>query len=109
MAMDEKLFHAMVEQTLGRWLDRLEDAEGLDEVGLADGVLQAVTADGKTFILNRHVPLKQIWLSSPVSGAHHYAWDEGSAEWRSTRSGERLDDRVMADLKSLGIEVDTHV
>lgn len=109
MALDEKLFHTLVGQCLGRWLDRLEDADVFDEIDLTDGVLQAQTEAGQTFILNRHVPLKQVWLSSPVSGAHHYAWDEGSAEWRSTRGGELLDTRLATDLASIGIEIDTHV
>jgi frataxin len=109
MALDDSLFQTLVAQCLGRWLDRLEDSDGFDDIDLTDGVLQAETEAGKTFILNRHVPLKQVWLSSPVSGAHHYAWDDGSGEWLSTRGGEPLEARLIADLASLGIEIDPHV
>lgn len=109
MAIDNSLFQTLVNQCLGRWLDRLEDTGGFDDIDLADGVLQAVTEKGQTFILNRHVPLKQVWLSSPVSGAHHYAWNEATGEWLSTRGGEPLETRLVADLASIGIEIDTHV
>ncbi|MCF4165789.1 iron donor protein CyaY [Zavarzinia compransoris] len=103
--MDEKRYLDLVEDCLNHWLDVLEASEGFDELDLADGVLQAETEDGKTFILNRHVPLRQVWLSSPVSGAHHYAFDETAGAWHSTRGGEALSVRLVADLAALGIAV----
>lgn len=106
MAMDEKQYRDLVEACLNHWLDVLEASAGFDELDLADGVLQAETEDGKTFILNRHVPLRQVWLSSPVSGAHHYAFDEAAGTWHSTRGGEALSDRLSADLATLGILIE---
>ena len=29
-------------------------------------------SNGKVFILSIHSPTSQIWLSSPISGAHHF-------------------------------------
>ena len=46
---------------------------------------------GGTWVINKHAPTRQIWLSSPRSGARHYAFDAGSGQWRDTRgSGELL-------------------
>ncbi|PWR21780.1 frataxin family protein [Zavarzinia compransoris] len=105
MALDDKDYRRQLEACLGHWLDVLEATGAFDELDLADGVLQAETEDGKVFILNRHLPLKQVWLSSPVSGAHHYAFDEGRGGWFSTRGGEALADRLRADLGQIGIGI----
>ena len=39
----------------------------------------------KTFIISIHQPSSQIWLSSPISGAHHFEKDSNSLNWKSTR------------------------
>lgn len=105
MALTDKDYRQLIETTLAHWLDVLDATGAFDELDYADGVLQAETEDGRTFILNRHVPLKQAWLSSPVSGAHHYAYDEARAGWFSTRGGEALEDRLRADLAAVGIAI----
>ena len=39
-----------------------------------------------TFIVSIHSPTSQIWLSSPISGAHHFeSKSTESVEWVSTR------------------------
>ena len=53
-------------------------------------------AEVRTFLLNKHAPLKQLWYSSPVSGAHHYQ-AKGTA-WVSTRDGSDLEQRLQAEL-----------
>ena len=41
---------------------------------------------GGTFIVSIHSPTSQIWLSSPISGAHHFESNStDSVEWISTR------------------------
>lgn len=39
--------------------------------------------DGRQYLLSFHGVTQQIWLSSPLSGAHHYVW--GPQGWSSTR------------------------
>ena len=60
----------------------------------ADAELQAgvltVEADAGTWIVNKHAPTRQVWLSSPKSGARHYAFDAGSGTWQDTRGGDDL-------------------
>lgn len=38
-----------------------------------------------TLLLNFHAPSNQIWLSSPLSGALHFSWDDQATQWISTR------------------------
>lgn len=68
-----------IEEQLGDWL----------EVDLEGGILKIELPDGGTYIVNKHGPNREIWLSSPRSGAWHFAAGEGGT-WRSTRGAEEL-------------------
>jgi frataxin len=67
-------------------LDTLE--EGLD-AERQGGVLTVESDDG-TWIVNKHAPTRQVWLSSPKSGARHYAFEPDSGLWQDTRGGADL-------------------
>lgn len=56
---------------------------------LQGGILTVDGEDG-TWVVNKHAPTQQIWVSSPKSGARHYAFDAGSGQWRDTRGGGEL-------------------
>ena len=95
--MDERAFEILASRTLAHLAERLEDA--LDEaadVELRGGILTIVCADGRQFVINRHGPTREIWLSSPVSGAVHFA--RRGEDWISTRGPDRLADRLGADI-----------
>jgi frataxin len=65
---------------------RLEGA-GFD--GDCDGCSLIFHAkDGKPYLLNYHGVTRQIWLASPLTGAHHFRLQEG--RWVSTRSSDNL-------------------
>ena len=57
------------------------------EVDYEDENLRIDSLEGKgTFIVSIHTPTSQIWLSSPISGAHHFeSSSPESVEWISTR------------------------
>jgi frataxin len=97
--MNEQEFEALAAKTLGRLAEAVEEA-GAD-AELAGGILTIVSDDGRTFLLNKHAPLQQLWYSSPVSGAHHYAAKDGA--WISTRDGSHLAERLANDLAQAGI------
>jgi frataxin len=40
--------------------------------------------------VNKHAPTRQVWLSSPVSGAWHFAWNQGRGAWLDTRRGQDI-------------------
>ena len=75
-------------------LDTLDDIFNLVEskfdnfeVDYEDENLRIDSLKGRgTFIVSIHSPTSQIWLSSPVSGAHHFeSKSMKSVEWTSTR------------------------
>ncbi|MBI1245956.1 MAG: iron donor protein CyaY [Alphaproteobacteria bacterium] len=98
--MDEREFADRADRTLSRLQDALEAALGADdpEIELRGGILTVELADGGQFVLNKHGPTRQVWLSSPVSGASHFAWDETGTCWRSTRGPDTLEGRLSGDL-----------
>lgn len=74
--MDESQFHTLSDQ----WFTRIFDAlEGLDalEVEYGQGILTVETSAGKTFVVSKHAPSKQLWLASPVSGGLHFPHCDG--------------------------------
>lgn len=61
----------------------LEEAFGdTFDVEISGAELSWQTENG-TYLLHWHNVMQQLWLSSPVSGAHHYVCEGGV--WRSTR------------------------
>jgi frataxin len=98
--MDDREFAAEADRTLQRLQDAVERALADDdpEIELRGGILTIELAAGGQFVVNKHAPTRQIWVSSPVSGAAHYAWDTVAGCWRSTRSPDILEARLAADL-----------
>ena len=79
-------------------LAALEEAIGdHDDAELQGGIL-TVEGDEGTWIVNKHAPTRQVWLSSPLSGARHYAFDAGAGQWRDTRGGDDLLTVLSAEL-----------
>ena len=73
------------------------------EVDYEDENLKIESLEGKgTFIVSIHTPTSQIWLSSPISGAHHFeSRSSESVEWISTRdSNINLKQLIIKELGS---------
>ncbi|MFZ5792277.1 MAG: iron donor protein CyaY [Pseudomonadota bacterium] len=95
--MDESSFERLAERTLTRLMAAAEDALGDEaEVDLEGGILTIAFDAGGTYLLNMHRPNRQIWLSSPKSGAWHF--DPGpDGSWVATKGGERLLDLLARE------------
>ena len=74
-------------------LDTLDDIFNLVEskfdnfeVDYEEENLRIDSLEGKgTFIVSIHSPTSQIWLSSPISGAHHFELINNTNDWIGTR------------------------
>ncbi len=96
---EESEFERVAALLLRRWADAIEEAEA-DGVGVdtAPGMVTVEIDDAGTWVISKHAPTRQIWLSSPLSGASHYA-PQGE-RWISTRGdGADLGRRLAAELK----------
>jgi frataxin len=104
--LDEAAFETLAAQTLAHFASRIEDQAPDLETDLEGGVLTIETEDGAIFLLNKHAPLRQLWLSSPVSGAGHFAFDVSQKSWLSTRGGDPLVQILQRELSvAAGTEV----
>ena len=68
--------------------DELSDARDDVEAELSSGVLTLKIAGAGTWVINKQVPNRQLWLSSPVSGPCRYEHVDGT--WTHTRDGSSL-------------------
>jgi len=89
--MSEQAFETLADSLLESLEEEIDDAE------LQGGVL-TIDGDDGTWVVNKHAPTRQIWLSSPKSGAHHYAFEAASGLWQDTRGGPDLLATLAAEL-----------
>jgi frataxin-like iron-binding protein CyaY len=88
------------------------------DLNLADGVLSVASPVHGTWVLNKHTPTRQIWLSSPVSGPRKYNFHSAVATdsttraigegWRGERdTNEQLKRRLIAEWsQAFGAKID---
>ncbi|KAL4909071.1 hypothetical protein BDW74DRAFT_77118 [Aspergillus multicolor] len=55
-------------------IEELEEERSDIETDLGAGILHISVANVGTYVLNKQPPIKQLWLSSPVSGPRQYDW-----------------------------------
>lgn len=100
--LSEAHFHAIADATLLHLFDRLEDAferGDFEELDINNGILTIETVSGKTFIVSKHAPSCQLWLASPISGGHHFTYNESEQSWELP-NGETLKTLLAAELAS---------
>ena len=76
----EKRYLLIVEDFLEQLSDSLDeildsDPTFIDDINFSSGVLKIECQGGKTYVLNKQAPNKQLWLSSPFSGPQRYEYD----------------------------------
>lgn len=97
MSLTESRFHALADDLLQTMVDVIEEAVGDHaEIDLIGGVLTIELESGGQYVINKHAPNREIWLSSPSSGAWHFVYDADGAGWRSTRDPEQWLTRVLS-------------
>lgn len=99
-ADDESAFHARADRTLAAIFETVEEVLGAElDADLQGGILTIELDTGGQYVINKHAPNRQIWMSSPVSGAAHFAYQEGQG-WVSTRTASRLDEVLAGELSA---------
>ncbi len=95
MRLDESRFATLADATLERMADAIDDAVGdAVDVELQGGILTLSLPGGGQYVLNKHGPNRELWLSSPASGAWHFAWS--GEDWVSTREPPAVLARLLA-------------
>lgn len=71
------------------------DIDGNIDIDINGDILNITTQAG-IFVLNKQSAVKEIWLSSPISGPHHFSYNGRS--WES-KSGNDLFKILSSDLE----------
>ncbi len=101
MTLDESRFTTLADHLLERIGDAVEDAIGDADSDIHAGILTITLPGRGQYVINKHNPNREIWLSSPKSGAHHFTFRDEA--WVSTRDSSVL---LLPLLKAeLGVEV----
>ena len=96
-------FKKKASETLDEIFNLVESKFDNYEVDYEDENLRIDSLEGKgTFVVSIHTPTSQIWLSSPISGAHHFeSRSPESIEWISTRDANiNLKQLIIKELGS---------
>lgn len=89
-------------------LEELGESYPQIDVELTQGVMSLTVAPGKTYVINKQPPNKQIWLSSPISGPKRY--DLIGGKWITLRDNTALTDLLREELNDeLECEVELSV
>ena len=83
-------FIYIAQNTINDIFDDLDQFNEKLEIDLVDNNLTIEFDDDKVFVISIHEPTQQIWLSSPISGAHHFHLENENKPlvWKSTRDNE---------------------
>ena len=98
----ESDFHHAADAFLERVFETLEsqDEGGMLDIDYTEGTLQIALSDGKTFVISKHGPTKQVWLSSPISGGLHFMYADEGKDWK-LKDGRRLSIVLGEELRHL--------
>lgn len=100
--MQEASFHRLADQTLDTLMQQIESADWADEVDidLIQGILTITLEDSrKQFVISKHAPSKQLWLSSPISGGLHFSFQETENRWMCKNM--ELSGHITTEIKAL--------
>ncbi|KAG7397033.1 hypothetical protein PHYBOEH_001311 [Phytophthora boehmeriae] len=107
--MSENEFMELADETLHdiqSWLDGIEEMLEESDIMFSQGVLKIDLGEHGTWVINRQVPNRQIWWSSPISGPRRYEYDATNGTWLNTRDQGELMELLRAEiLEATGIEI----
>lgn len=98
--MDDKTFDLVSQKTLDTLFEKIDEQIGDEyDVDYQDNIITIEIESDKVFVINKHAPMKQMWLSSPLTGAHHYQYQQEN--WVDTKSQETLFDLLKNEIQNL--------
>jgi len=83
-----KNFHHLSSLALDQLFDFFETDWPAADAELGEDVLTVTLPTGKHYFINKHGVTHQIWVASPFTGAHHFAYTSG--QWLCTRTQREL-------------------
>ncbi|WP_342169868.1 iron donor protein CyaY [Rickettsia endosymbiont of Seladonia tumulorum] len=84
--MNDSEFSKIAETVIAHIADRIEEQDQDIDVDLQSDILSIDTTNG-IYVINKQSAVKEIWLSSPISGPYHFFYEQ--EKWRN-RAGLEL-------------------
>ena len=101
MNNNEADFNIRADALLDNFMEIIDEALGDQlDIDLEQGILSIELDAGGQYIINKHAPTSQIWMSSPVSGATHFDFDAEQGSWVSSRRDDKLIDMLITELET---------
>lgn len=91
-------FYKASTATLEELTDFFETSWPQADTDLLDDTLSVSLPSGQQYLINKHRVTRQIWVSSPFTGAHHFQLKNGL--WRCTRTDILLEDLLIEEQKT---------
>ena len=95
--MTETEFNRLVDETLTRIEDAIEESGADIDYETSAGILNLEFADGSKIIINRQGATQELWVAAKAGG-FHYRWANDG--WRNTRDGSELMAALSAQVSS---------
>jgi CyaY protein len=97
--MNDLKFATKIEETLNHIADRIEEQDVNYEVDIDfDGDILNLETKHGMYVINKQSAAKELWLSSPISGPKHFAYDNEALKW-ITKDRIDLYDILSKELK----------
>lgn len=103
--MDDTTYQSLADATLDRLEAALEPAYqsgAIDELERDGSTLTITPEGGRTIVVSKHAPTRQIWLASPRLGGLHFLRTE--TDW-ALPDGGTLFPILQSELAADGVEV----
>lgn len=85
--MTETEFNRLVDETLARIEQAIEDSGADIDYETSAGILTLTFPDASKIVINRQAANQELWVAARAGG-FHYRWVDGA--WRNTRDGSEL-------------------
>lgn len=97
--LEDSQFHCLTDAYLDSLVDEIEakDPKGIVDADIADSALTITLESGDQFVVSKHAPSHQLWLSSPVSGGLHFSYNESDSLWQLD-DGRKLGELLAKEL-----------
>ena len=96
-AADRTLQH--IHDTVDVWAEDVGIPEY--DAALELGVVTISFGSKGAFVLNKQASIRELWLSSPISGPSHYKYCSSTRVWRDTRQRTDLLSRLEQDINDI--------
>ncbi len=88
--MKESEFLKLAMQEIQYIQDALENSttEEILDIDMLDDILYIKLTNARVYVINKHSMMKELWLSSPISGAYHFAYNPTTSKWLDKKKND---------------------